>query len=229
MAANTARYIRRRYLFVFAALLLMAAFAGMFIGNAQASGAKIEAQAPAISNNSDTSQIQRPIVPNSDALLILVPQGSAPPNGGSVTVGARFVLELWLNAGSHVDTTAQQSYLTYTQAFIQNANVSQIATSCVPTNTVTLDNTTFDAQLQNEVCNGPGNCTFRGLVVAPGSLAFASGALSNCPDGCGGFFRVAQTGWCAVSAGQARLHWQFAPPAPLTRDTDVSDARCNRS
>src|SRR5205814_3451691 len=79
----------------------------------------------------------------------------------------------------------------------------------------------FDAVLQNEVCDGPGTCTFRGVTVDPGSFAFASGALVNCPDGCEGFFRVAQTGWCAVSPGRAVLHWQFSPPAPPIRDTEI--------
>jgi hypothetical protein len=91
----------------------------------------------------------------------------------------------------------------------------------VPTSTVTGDLTTFDAILQNEVCNGPGTCLFRGVINQPGWFAYASGALTNCPDGCGGVFRVAQTGWCATAPGQAVLHWQFSPPKPPTRDTEV--------
>src|SRR5207237_261823 len=34
-------------------------------------------------------------------------------------------------------------------------------------------------------------------------------------------FRVAQVGFCAVAPGQALLHWQFSPPAPQTRDTEI--------
>ncbi len=158
--------------------------------------------------------------PVRDAFLLFIPQGSAPPNGGTATVGDRFVLELWLNAGSN-NVTAQQSYLTYTYDLIKNARVSQIATACVLTSTVTSDPSTFDATLQNEICNGPGQCNFRGLIVDPGSFAYSSGALSNCPDGCGGTFRVAQVGLCAVAPGRALLHWQFTPPAPATRDTEI--------
>ncbi len=161
--------------------------------------------------------------PVRDAFMLFVPQGSAPPNGGTATVGDRFVLELWLNAGSN-NVTAQQSYLTYTYDLIKNARVSQIATACVLTSTVTADPSTFDATLQNEICNGPGQCNFRGLIVDPGSFAYSSGALSNCPDGCGGTFRVAQVGLCAVAPGQALLHWQFTPPAPATRDTEIITA-----
>jgi hypothetical protein len=161
-----------------------------------------------------------------DAFMLLVPEAGGPPNGGAVVVGDRFVLDLMLNAGSYAPpdgATAHQSYMTFTYQLIQNANVANIGTSCVLTNTVTPDTTTFDAVLQNEVCNGPGTCTFRGLTISPGSFAFASGALSNCPEGCGGVFRVAQTGWCAVAPGQARLHWEFSPPSPPTRDTAIVD------
>src|SRR5207253_2901814 len=75
--------------------------------------------------------------------------------------------------------SAAQSYMTYTYQLIQNARVSSIGTSCVPTSTVTYDGVVYDAQLQNEVCNGPGSCTFRGINVGPGSFAYASGAFDN--------------------------------------------------
>src|SRR4051812_30517826 len=88
-----------------------------------------------------------------DAYIILVPVNGAPPNGGTANVGDRFVLELWVNTGSNTDATAQQSYITFTYGLLQNARVSSIATSCVPTNSVTADITTFDAPLQNEVCD----------------------------------------------------------------------------
>src|SRR5207253_3824025 len=83
----------------------------------------------------------------------------------------------------------------------------------------------------NEVCDGPAPCTFRGMVVDPGSFAYASGAITNCPNGCPDpnqpppqnqqVFRVAQVGICATAAGQALFHWQFNPPAPPTRDTEI--------
>ena len=153
--------------------------------------------------------------------MVFVPEGSAPPNGGTVTVGDRFVLDLMLNSGTYDNVTAQQSYLTYAANLLQNARVGQIDSACVLTGTVTPDTSTFDASLQNQVCNGPGQCNFRGSIVDPGSLAYASGALANCVDGCGGTFRVAQVGLCAVAPGQALLHWQFTPPAPPVRDSEI--------
>src|SRR5204863_7682245 len=94
--------------------------------------------------------------------------------------------------------------------------------SCVLTGTVTPDVTIFEAVLQNEVCNGPGNCIFRGLHIEPGLLAFASGTLStpfyNGPD-----FMVAKMSFCATHPGTAVLHWLFTPPAPITRDTEITD------
>lgn len=158
-----------------------------------------------------------------NAFMYFVPEGSAPPNGGTVMVGDRFVLDLMLNSSTHDNVIAQQSYLTYTANLIQNARVSQIATACVLTNTVTPDLSTFDARLQNEVCNGPGQCLVRGGMADPGSSAYSSAGSINCASGCSGTFRVAQVGFCAVAAGQALLHWQFAPPAPTTRDSEISD------
>src|SRR5206468_3926066 len=101
---------------------------------------------------------------------------------------------------------------------------SNINSTCTLTFTVTGDFGTFDSASQNEVCNGPANCVFRGITVGPGSLAWVSVALATCPTGCGGTFRVAQIGLCAVAPGQAVMHWQFSPPAPVTRDTEIVDA-----
>src|SRR5207248_2378671 len=68
--------------------------------------------------------------PVADAFMELVPEGSAPPNGGTISVGDKFVLGLWLNAGSHQDATVHQSYLTFTWQLIQNARVSTITSTC---------------------------------------------------------------------------------------------------
>ena len=175
------------------------------------------------------TQREAPLV--ADAFLTLAPSTTAgncpaPTNGGTTQVGCRFVLDLILNTGTNTDATAQQSYLTFTKDIIQNVRVDQIGSTCTLTNTLTPDPTVFDASLQNEVCNGTGAgnnspCVFRGVNVAPGSIGFASGALNNCPDGCGGVFRVGQIGLCATSPGTATLHWQFSPPAPPTRDTEI--------
>ncbi len=173
-----------------------------------------------LATGADTSHTSNTAPETDYAIMYLVPEGSAPPNGGTAMVGDRFVLGLWLDSSGRNDITTQQSYLTYTSNLIQNARVDQIANSCVLTGTVTSDVSTFDARLQNDVCNGPSQCTFQGRVVDPGYMAYASGGL-NCLAGCGGSFRVAQVGLCAVAPGQALLHWQFAPPAPITRDTEI--------
>src|SRR5438874_7789406 len=132
-----------------------------------------------------------------------------------------------LDSGAYGNVTAQQSYLTFTSSILQNARASDIDSACTLTATVSMDPAVFENRLQNEICNGPGNCIFRGISVGPGSLAYASGGLINCPSGCGGTFRVAQIGLCAVGPGQAVLHWQFHPPDPITRDTEIVDHDSN--
>src|SRR4051794_3314127 len=165
-----------------------------------------------------------------DAFVELVPGtgGSvpAPVNSGTVTVGDRFVLDLMMQSGSG-NTVGQQSYLTFTYSVLQNARVSSIGVGCVLTSTLTADLSTFDSAQQNEICDGPGNCVFRGVTVAPGSMAFADFAAGTCPFGCTGTFRIARIGLCAVAPGQAVLHWQFSPPAPITRDTEIVDVEGN--
>src|SRR5439155_12761505 len=111
-------------------------------------------------------------------------------------------------------------YLTFTNSLLQNVLVGSGGCG-VLTNTLTPDTSTFDSVLQNEVCNGPGTCTFRGQPTNPGSIAFASGALTH-PNP-NGDFRVAQEAFCATAVGDAVLHWQFSPPDPVTRDSTVVD------
>src|SRR5205085_7665979 len=115
---------------------------------------------------------------------------------------------------------AQESYLTFTYSILQNARVDQIATNCILTSTVTGDLTILDVVLQNEVCNGPNPCNFSRGITEPGSMAYASGEL--CQWGCiDGPTRMAQVGLCATAPGRAVLHWQFSPPAPSDRDTEI--------
>ena len=118
-----------------------------------------------------------------------------------MALGCRFDLDLMVNAGSHPNANGQESYLTFTYSILQNARADQIANSCTLTNTITPDFTTFDSLVQNEVCNGPGACTFRGITVGPGSLAAATIAFNNPPAG--GIFRVAAIGLCTIAPGQA--------------------------
>lgn len=148
----------------------------------------------------------------------------SPAGPVTMTVGSKLTLDMLLNSGldPEVFVTAQQSYMTFTYSVIQNVRVSD--SGCVLTSTVTPDITTFNAVLQNETCNGPGQCTFRGQVVDPGSMAFASGALGQPPAQ--GDFRIAQVAFCAVAAGEAIIHWQFSPPNPVViRDSQIIDAQ----
>ena len=61
------------------------------------------------------------------------------------------------------NVAGQQSYYTFDATRLQNVNANQ--TGCVLTNTVTADTAIFEATLQNEVCNGPGGCIFRGVTL----------------------------------------------------------------
>ncbi|MFL5735443.1 MAG: S-layer homology domain-containing protein, partial [Chloroflexia bacterium] len=129
-----------------------------------------------------------------------------------------FELGLFVHSGAHRVLSAQ-NYLTFTSSILQV--VSPGSTSCTPASTLLPDLAVFDALLQNEVCNGPALCSFRGNSVGPGSIAFASGALNN--PAADGDFRVATLTFCATGQGTAVLHWQFSPPAPPNRNSAVID------
>ncbi|MFL5731609.1 MAG: dockerin type I domain-containing protein, partial [Chloroflexia bacterium] len=151
---------------------------------------------------------------NIDAFAHFAPDGPL-----TVPVGSQFTLDLMVDAGSN-NIGAAQSYLTFTSSILQNVQVGSGGCG-VLTSTLTADASVFDTTLQNEVCDGPGQCTFRNIQVDPGSIAFASGALTN--PSASGDFRVAQAAFCAMATGDAVLHWQFMPPDPLTRNSDVVD------
>src|SRR3954447_9662278 len=107
----------------------------------------------------------------------------------TVSVGTTFTLNLYINSGSPNNfVTAAQNYLTYNNAVLQVVNPNS---ACTPISTIQPDLDSFDSVLQNEVCNGPSPCTSRGNTVQPGSIAFASGSIGSCPDGCQGIFRIA--------------------------------------
>jgi hypothetical protein len=124
---------------------------------------------------------------------------------------------MMVHPGSYT-VNGQQSYLTFSSGQLQNVRAG--LPGCVLTSTVTIDVTVFSSQLQNEVCNGPNPCNFRGTNVAPGSMAFASHVGIN-PSYNGPDFRIAQVGFCVVAPGQAVIHWLFSPPEPITRDTQI--------
>ncbi len=146
----------------------------------------------------------------------------APAGPVTVMVGDKFTLDLMVNSGSS-NVNAAQSYMTFTNSIIQNVSASQ--PGCVLTSTASPDALVFDVVLQNEICNGPNPCNFRGVTISPGSIAYASGALAN--PSAHGDFRVARIAFCASAVGDAVIHWQFAPPAPITRDSQVRDEANN--
>src|SRR3954464_6516638 len=155
-------------------VVLLAAF-GLVLVVGQVSASKLPA-----SHGSGTGRGDTPAT--GDAFLELVPGTGgtvpAPVNGGAVPLGGRFVLDLMLHSGSREDITAQQSYITFTNSILQNVRVANIASACIVTSTVTGDLDAFDVQIQNETCNGPANCNFRGLDIMPGWMAYVSGAMT---------------------------------------------------
>ncbi|MFL5734825.1 MAG: dockerin type I domain-containing protein [Chloroflexia bacterium] len=145
-----------------------------------------------------------------------------PNNGATISTGARFVLDLMMH-GHDNSTTAAQSYVTYTYQLADIADVNALPTACVLSNIARTDATTFETTVQNEWCNGPAPCVFRGVQTDPGLGAFTTCALEGCPTGCPGDFRVGQLGLCAFAPGTFTIHWQFSPPAPFDRDTEIVD------
>lgn len=137
----------------------------------------------------------------------------------TVLVGSQFTLDLMINSGSNQVTVAQ-NYLTFTNSLIQNVRADM--SGCVLTSTVTGDFSTFDSELQNEVCNSSSPCDFGRIIAPPASIAFASGVGPPGPAASGDF-RVAQIAFCANALGDAIIHWQFSPPAPIIRDTEIRD------
>jgi hypothetical protein len=142
----------------------------------------------------------------------------APAAPLTVTVGTTFTLDLMVNAGTH-NAAVQQSYLTFTNSLLQVVDAS--TGECVVTGTISPDVTTFEVVLQNEVCNSTEPCDFGRIVAPPASIAFASGALLN-PPGTGDF-RVAGIAFCADTLGTATIHWEFSPPAPPARHSEIVD------
>lgn len=157
-----------------------------------------------------------PATANSFALL----GGGAP---AQIRLGSTLKRSLSISAGTGNVLTGAQSYLTFTNSILQVADYLQ--TGCVVTNTLTPEVVYFDALLQNEVCNSSSPCDLGRLVAPPGSISFSSGWLSspNCTSGCTSIFPVAYIGLCATNPGNAVVHWQFSPPAPANRDSEIVD------
>jgi hypothetical protein len=148
----------------------------------------------------------------------------APPGPITILPGGKVVLDLLVNSGTN-NVIGAQAYLTFTNNILQVVDAGQ--PGCVLTTSITTDSTTFDTALQNEVCNGSMPCDTGGSTLPAGSVAFSSGALSTCPSGCNGDFRVAQVAFCALTQGTAIVHWQYSPPDPFERDTEIVDAASN--
>lgn len=153
------------------------------------------------------------------AVLEIRPQGKAPANGGTVRVGDRFVLELWVNAQAGTSVVAQQGYLTFPAKQLQlglKPNMGPIAGN---TDSVTLDNSVLGIAMQNAICNGPATCDSGGQKVPAGSLAFASSTLNPTPGA--GAFRIGQVTVQATAPGRTVLHWQFSPQDSINRNTKI--------
>src|SRR5438477_10961 len=143
MLARTIRPGMRTRIFIMLAFVVLALVAGSILAS-RVAGAQAGS---AVSQSTKPLQARAESPSTGDDYLLFVPQGGAPPNGGSIPAGSRFVVDLWLNAESQ-PALAQQSYLTFTNSLLQNANVSSINTSCVLTSTLTGDRTTFDTVVQ---------------------------------------------------------------------------------
>jgi hypothetical protein len=140
------------------------------------------------------------------------------PNPIVATVGSTFTLNLLVNSNGQ-PIVGQQSYLTFPTNLLQNVNPN----TNVPRNTLTPDTTTFGSTIQNQVCNGPGACTFGAITANPGTIAYASG-LTPPAGPVPGDFRVAQATFSANALGTATIRWQFYPPDPANRNSQVNNA-----
>lgn len=160
-----------------------------------------------------------PLGCESEARHYLKVNPGSPENGSVVTLGQRIELDMMIHTFINGDYfAAHQSYLTFTSELLQI--VDPYSDSCDLSGQVAQDPTIFDFELQNEICNGPDPCEFGSNIVAPGSIAFASGAWPN-PNYNGPDFRVATIAFCVSAPGEAIIHWEFSPPDPETRDTMV--------
>lgn len=124
-----------------------------------------------------------------------------------VTAGSNFTLNLLINGNGHA-VRSQQSYMIFPATLLQG--------------TVTPDLTNLGTVLQNQVCNTATPCTFGSITAPGGSIAYASGSNIGSPAPTGDF-RVAQVGFSATQVGTATIHWQFSPPDPATRNSQIND------
>jgi hypothetical protein len=182
-----------------------------------------QAGAPPLGMVAPAAPASRP----STGFMELRPQGGAPGNGGTVRVGETLTLDLWVQPGPLDQVVAHQSYLTFPADLLQNVELVAPGRDARVRTTITGDGRVFATVLQNEVCNGPGPCRFRGITTPPGSIAFASAALQNLPIRAP--VRVGQIALRAVAPGAARLHWQGGPPDPPHRHTRLINQGADQS
>jgi hypothetical protein len=146
-----------------------------------------------------------------------------PNNGATISTGDRFVLDFMMHARDNTADVAQ-NYVTYTYQLAGIADVDALPTACVLTEIAKPDRTMFETIALNEWCNGPAPCNFDGTPIDPGLGAFIPCSLNGvCSNGCPGDYRVGQIGLCAFAPGTFTIRWQFSPPAPSDRDTEVVD------
>jgi len=60
------------------------------------------------------------------------------------------------------------------------------------------------------------------LVAPPGSIAYASGVLIGAPGNHNIPLPVAYLSFCSYAPGDAVFHWQFSPPAPTNRNSEIA-------
>jgi hypothetical protein len=127
-----------------------------------------------------------------------------------------FSVDLLIHGGAGA-VVAAQNYLTFPSDMVRV--VDPTTRSCDEVAAISEDTTVFDRVLQNEVCNGPVPCLFRGNLAPPGSIAFASAAYANPPAR--GDFHVARIAFCGERTGTITLRWEFSPQAPPHRNSAV--------
>ena len=133
------------------------------------------------------------------------------PCNVAVTQGMTFTLDLRVNSGTN-QVVGQQSYITFTNSLLQV--IPPGGTCGTSSTTVQGDTSTFEVALQNTVNN------------STGEIAYASGTFgAGAPPGSD--FRVARITFCATSTGVATIHWQFSPPAPVNRNSKITDVDSN--
>lgn len=132
----------------------------------------------------------------SKAYIELRVSGKKLPGGDQAfKVGETITVELWLHPGTESGIIGQQTYLTFSREYVQAA-------------LLTADTGVFDVTLLSEACN-EGACLNGSTQSPPGTIAFASAAMSNPPASGRAAFKVGEIKFKGTAPGQARLQWKM--------------------